>query len=110
MEPDSVSSLSSLYDVEITSEELENQSILIFNDLYDNSALLGKQRFYSVLTMLTGYRAELFTPYQILNDIDYIDSSVYPYIGTDNALVYLRASNYWYNSMTPYFNLETIGE
>lgn len=80
------------------------QNLLIFNDVYDNSALLGKQRFYSVLYMLTGFRADFFSPYLVINDYDRMFNKRHPDFYSHVFSTYMRTSNYWYNAMLPYFN------
>ncbi len=88
-------------DEEVQSSE---QGLLIFNDTYDHSLRLGKQRFYSILDMLVGYRADLFSLYTVLNEYDYLIDKIYPTASIRSPNNYLRASNYWYNSVEPYFN------
>lgn len=89
----------------VTPLELESQSILLLNSTYDSAPLLGKQRFYHNLCMLIGYQSELYSPYIVLNESDREVNKVFLDWDPECTRNYLRASNYWYNSMQPYFNL-----
>ncbi len=96
--------LVSLMDIEASREELENQRILLLNDTYDNSILLGKQRFYSIITMLVGFKGDIFTHYTTLHTSDEASTNPFPDFNSFAPRIYLRSSNYWYNTMKPYFN------
>ena len=92
-----------LLDLNIAKTEIENQSILLLNDSYDNSFLLGKQRFYNFLNMLVGYQADTFSPYTRKNYYDEHFYEILPGMIFNSPRIYLRASNYWYNTLSPYF-------
>lgn len=89
-------------------EEIESsaQDLLIFKNSYDSSLRLGKQRFYSILDMLVGYRADMFSLYVVLNEYDHFIDKIYPDLSIYSPRNYLRASSYWYNFMSPYFNYD----